>query len=334
MSRRVTSLFVFLAISVVALFVLNLFVGDQSVPASTVWSVLFGSETDGTANSIILSIRLTRTLVVVLIGLALSISGLQMQTVFQNPLADPYLLGVSSGAGLGAALFILGIPLLGIASSPTLQAIGVVGAGWIGAALILIGVTAISRKVKNIFGVLIIGVMVGYIAGAIIQILQYLSSAEQLKMFTLWSMGSLGHITQVKLLLMLPVLCIGVVLAIISIKSLNLLLLGESYAQTMGLNIKRSRTTIFISTMLLAGTVTAFCGPIGFIGLAVPHIARMLFANADHRVLMPGSVLLGILVMLLCDLIAKTFILPINSITALVGVPVVIWVVVRNLRLR
>lgn len=296
-----------------------------------VWAALFGGE-DKITRDIILSIRLVRTFVAVLIGVALSISGLQMQTVFQNPLADPYLLGVSSGAGLGAALFILGIPLLGLTNSPLLQSIGIVGAGWIGAALILVGVTAISRRVKNILGVLIIGVMIGYVAGAIIQILQYLSSAEQLKLFSLWSMGSLGHVTTTKLLIMLPVLCIGIVLSVISIKSLNLLLLGENYAQTMGMNVRQSRSLIFISTMLLAGTVTAFCGPIGFIGLAVPHIARMLFNNADHRVLLPGSVLVGIVAMLLCDLIAKSLILPINSITALLGVPVILWVVAKNLR--
>lgn len=311
---------------------LNLFTGDSNLPVSKVWSILSGGEDDGITRDIIISIRLVRTIVAMLVGIALSISGLQMQTVFQNPLADPYLLGVSSGAGLGAALFILGIPLLGLTGTPLLQAMGIVGAGWIGAALILISVTAISRRVKNILGVLVIGVMIGYVAGAIIQILQYLSSAEQLKLFSLWSMGSLGHVTTTKLLIMLPILCTGIVLSVISIKSLNLLLLGEGYAQTMGMNVRKSRSLIFISTMLLAGTVTAFCGPIGFIGLAVPHIARMLFHNADHRVLMPGSVLVGIVAMLLCDLIAKGLILPINSIAALLGVPIILWVVIKNLR--
>jgi iron complex transport system permease protein len=332
MQKRSAILFLILGVIAIALFVLNLFIGDSDIPASKIWAVLFGNESDKTTVNIILSLRLLRTIVAILIGVALSISGLQMQAVFQNPLADPYLLGVSSGAGLGAALFILGIPLLGLTSSALLQSIGIVGAGWIGAALILVGVTAISRKVKNILGVLIIGVMIGYVAGAIIQILQYLSSAEQLKLFSLWSMGSLGHITATKLLVMLPVVCIGIVLSVISIKPLNLLLLGENYAQTMGMNVKRSRSLIFTSTMLLAGTVTAFCGPIGFIGLAVPHITRMMFNDADHRTLMPGSILIGIIAMLLCDLIAKNLILPINSITALLGVPIILWVVAKNLR--
>ena len=333
MQKRSVILFTLLSVCTLVLFVLNLFVGDSDVPASKVWAVLFGGNVDSVTSDIVLSIRMVRTLVAVLIGVALSVSGLQMQTVFQNPLADPYLLGVSSGAGLGAALFILGIPLLGLSSSPLLQSIGVVGAGWLGAALILVAVTVISRRVKNILGVLIIGVMIGYVAGAIIQILQYLSSAEQLKRFFLWSMGSLGHVTTTKMLVMLPVLVLGVGLSVVSIKPLNLLLLGESYAQTMGMNVRRSRTLIFISTMLLAGTVTAFCGPIGFVGLAVPHVARMLFKNSDHRVLMPASVLIGIVAMLLCDLVAKSLVLPINSITALLGVPIILWVVAKNLRI-
>ena len=255
-----------------------------------------------------------------------------MQTDFQNPLADPYLLGDSSGAGLGVALFILGAPLLGWTNFPLLQSMGIVGSGWIGTAVILLGVAVISRKVKNILGVLIMGVMIGYVAGAIIQILQYLSSAEQLKMFTLWSMGSFSHITATQLGVMIPMLCIGLLISVACIKSLNLLLLGENYARTMGMNIKRSRTFIFVSTALLTGTVTAFCGPVGFIGLAVPHVTRLLFNNADHRILVPGTMLTGLISMLLCDIIAKSFLLPVNCITALLGVPVILWVIAKNLR--
>ena len=168
-------------------------------------------------------------------------------------------------------------------------------------------------------------------AGAIIQILQYLSSAEQLKMFTLWSMGSLGHITTTQLGIMTPMLCLGLLISIVCIKPLNLLLLGENYARTMGMNIKRSRTLIFISTALLTGTVTAFCGPVGFIGLAVPHVTRLLFNNADHRILVPATMLTGLISMLLCDIIAKKFLLPVNCITALLGVPVILWVIAKNL---
>ena len=254
--KHTALLFIALGIIALLLLVIDMATGDTYIPVSKVWAVLTGGECD----------EMTR-------NVALSVSGLQMQTVFQNPLADPYLLGVSSGAGLGVALFILGAPLLGWSEFPLLQSLGIVGSGWIGTAVILLGVAVISRKVKNILGVLIMGVMIGYVAGAIIQIL---------KMFTLWSMGSLGHITTTQLGIMTPMLCLGLLISIVCIKPLNLLLLGENYARTMGMNIKRSRTLIFISTALLTGTVTAFCGPVGFIGLAVPHVTRLLFNNADH----------------------------------------------------
>ena len=302
---HITFLFVTLGIVAILLLLTDMATGDTFIPISKVWAVLTGGECDEMTRNILLSIRFVRVVVAGLIGIALSVSGLQMQTVFQNPLADPYLLGVSSGAGLGVALFILGAPLLGWTAFPLLQSIGIIGSGWIGTAVILLGVAVISRKVKNILGVLIMGVMTGYVAGAIIQILQYMSSAEQLKVFTLWSMGSLGHITMTQLAIMAPIVCIGLVVSIACIKPLNLLLLGENYARTMGMNIKRSRTLIFISTALLTGTVTAFCGPVGFIGLAVPHITRLLFNNADHRVLVPGTILTGLIGMLLCDIIAK-----------------------------
>lgn len=330
---HITFLFVTLGIVAILLLLTDMATGDTFIPISKVWAVLTGGECDEMTRNILLSIRFVRVVVAGLIGIALSVSGLQMQTVFQNPLADPYLLGVSSGAGLGVALFILGAPLLGWTAFPLLQSIGIIGSGWIGTAVILLGVAVISRKVKNILGVLIMGVMTGYVAGAIIQILQYMSSAEQLKVFTLWSMGSLGHITMTQLAIMAPIVCTGLVVSIACIKPLNLLLLGENYARTMGMNIKRSRTLIFISTALLTGTVTAFCGPVGFIGLAVPHITRLLFNNADHRVLVPGTILTGFIGMLLCDIIAKKFLLPVNCITALLGVPVILWVIAKNLRI-
>ena len=311
--KRTPFLFITLGIVTILLLLIDMATGDTYIPITKVWAVLTGGECDEMTRNILLSIRFIRVVVAALIGIALSVSGLQMQTVFQNPLADPYLLGVSSGAGLGVALFIL-------------------GSGWIGTAIILLGVAIISRKVKNILGVLIMGVMIGYVAGAIIQILQYLSSAEQLKMFTLWSMGSLSHITVTQLGIMIPMLCIGLLISVACIKSLNLLLLGENYARTMGMNIKRSRTFIFVSTALLTGTVTAFCGPVGFIGLAVPHVTRLLFNNADHRILVPGTMLTGLISMLLCDIIAKKFLLPVNCITALLGVPVILWVIAKNLR--
>ena len=277
--RRSTAIFIFLGLLTLLLFMLDILTGDSVLSAGQVWGVFTGSETDTITRNIVLNIRLVRVAVAMLVGIALAVSGLQMQTVFQNPLAEPYLLGVSSGSGLGVAIFILGAPLFGLSFSGFWQSLGIVGAGWCGAAAILVVVAVISRSVKNILGVLIMGVMIGYITGAIIQILQYLSSAEQLKIFFLWSMGSLGHVTITKLMIMTPVVFLGLLLAVVSIKALNLLLLGENYAQTMGLNIRSARTLIFVSTTLLAGTVTAFCGPVGFLGLAVPHIARFGFVG-------------------------------------------------------
>ena len=327
-----TALFIGLGILCAALFAADLLTGDSPLPAGAVWDALAGNAADETTRAIVLSIRLVRAVVAVLVGAALAVSGLQMQTVFRNPLADPYLLGISSGAGLGVAFFVLGAPLLGWHASGAWQSLGVAGAGWAGATGVLVLVAAMSRHIKNILGVLILGVMLGYVAGAIIQVMQYLSSAEQLKLYVLWSMGSLGQVTAAKLQVMLPVVGLGLLLAAYSVKALNLLLLGETYARTMGLNARRSRTLIFVSTALLTGTVTAFCGPVGFLGLAVPHVARLLLREADHRMLLPGSALLGAAAMLACDLLSKTWNLPVNSITALLGVPVIIWVILKNLR--
>uniref|UniRef100_UPI00307C791A iron ABC transporter permease n=1 Tax=Alistipes sp. TaxID=1872444 RepID=UPI00307C791A len=247
-----------------------------------------------------------------------------------NPLAGPYVLGISSGAGLGVALFLLGAPLLGVAGHSFVRSLGVAGAAWLGSALVLAVVMAVSRRIKDIMVILILGMMLGSGISSVVEILQYLSSEAALKSFVIWTMGSLGDVTGSQLALLLPVVTAGLALAVAVIKPLNLLLLGENYARTMGLNVQRTRTLIFLSTVLLAGTVTAFCGPVGFIGLAVPHLARMLFTSADHRILMPGSMLTGAALLLVCDLVSKSLALPINTITALMGIPVVIFVVVRN----
>ncbi len=263
-------------------------------------------------------------------GAALAAAGLQMQTLFRNPLAGPYVLGVSSGAGLGVALFLLGAPLLDVASHAFVRSLGIAGAAWIGAAAVLAVVMAVSRRIKDIMVILILGMMLGSGIGSVVEILQFLSNETALKSFVVWTMGSLGDVTGPQLALLAPAVAAGLVLSVAVIKPLNLLLLGENYARTMGLNIQRTRTLIFGSTVLLAGSVTAFCGPVGFIGLAVPHLVRMLFRSADHRILMPGTMLAGAGLLLVCDLTAKLLALPINSITALMGIPVVIVVVVRN----
>ena len=330
MQRHSTILFVILSLLLVILFVLDLLIGSVHIPLRDILGALFGGDVDASTRLIVLDIRLIKAIVAVLAGIALSVSGLQMQTLFRNPLAGPYVLGISSGASLGVAIFILGMPLLGVATNSTLSSIGTAGAAWLGAALILAFVASVSTRIKDIMVILILGMMISSGVSAVVQILQYLSNEEALKSFVIWTMGSLGDVTSSQLMLLLPAVLIGLVVSVAVIKPLNLLLLGEQYARTMGLNVRRARYLIFLSTTLLAGTVTAFCGPIGFVGLAIPHIARMLFSNADHRVLLPASALCGAVVLLGCDIISKWLTLPINTITALLGIPIVIWVVIRN----
>ena len=328
--RRTAILFTVLSLLTAALFTADLLVGSVAVALRDIWAALTGGSCDPAVRDIILKIRLLKAVTALFAGAALAASGLQMQTLFRNPLAGPYVLGISSGAGLGVALFLLGAPLLGVSAHSFVQSLGIAGAAWLGAALVLLIVMAVSRRIKDIMVILILGMMFGSGVSSVVEILQYLSSEAALKSFVIWTMGSLGDVTGGNLALMLPVITSGLVLSVAVIKPLNLLLLGENYARTMGLNVQRTRTLLFLSTVLLAGTVTAFCGPVGFIGLAVPHLARMLFASADHRVLMPASMLSGAALLLVCDLISKSLVLPINTVTALMGIPVVIVVVVRN----
>ena len=327
---RPALLFTLLTLLTAALFIGDLAVGSVDIPLGKVWAALSGGECDPALRTIILKIRLLKAVTALLAGAALAASGLEMQTLFRNPLAGPYVLGVSSGASLGVALFLLGAPLLGIAGHSFVQSLGIIGAAWLGSALVLAIVMAVSHRIKDIMVILILGMMFSSGVGSVVEILQYLSDEAALKAFVIWTMGSLGDVTGSRLMLMLPVVAAGLVLAVAVIKPLNLLLLGENYARTMGLNVQRTRTRVFLSTVLLAGTVTAFCGPVGFIGLAVPHLARMIFTSADHRILMPASMLAGAALLLICDLLAKTLALPINTITALMGIPVVIFVVIRN----
>ena len=322
--------FTALALLIIVLFALDLAVGSVSIPLREVWASLTGGEVAASTAKIVRSIRLVKAVVALLAGAALAVSGLQMQTLFRNPLAGPYVLGISSGASFGVALLLLGAPLLGLGGSSLIASFGMAGAAWVGAAVILTMVAILSRRIKDIMVILILGMMCSSGIDAVVQILQYLSSEGALKSFVIWTMGSLGDVTTPQLALLAVAVVIGLVLAVAVIKPLNLLLLGEQYARTMGLNIRRTRRMVFLSTTLLAGTVTAFCGPVGFIGLAVPHLARMLFREADHRILIPASALTGSAVLLVCDLISKLFTLPINTVTALMGIPIVVWVVWRH----
>lgn len=330
MKSRTSLLFLLLSTGLVALFAIDLAVGSVRIPLAEVWAALTGGEVEHATATIVRSIRLMKAVVAIAAGAALAVSGLQMQTLFRNPLAGPFVLGISSGASFGVALLLLGAPLLGWSGSALLSSLGVAGAAWAGAAAILALIALVSRRIKDIMVILILGMMCSSGVDAVVQILQYLSNEGALKSFVIWTMGSLGDVTGLQLWLLLAAVGAGLVLAVAVIKPLNLLLLGEHYARTMGLSIRRARLLIFLSTTLLAGTVTAFCGPVGFVGLAVPHLARMLFRTADHRILLPATALTGSCVVLLCDIVSKWFTLPINTITALMGIPIVVWVVVRH----
>ena len=336
MKRRNTILFILLGIATIVLFLVDLAVGSEPIPLEEVWQALFGSADAATPwSNIVRVFRLPKAVMALLAGAALSTVGLQMQTLFRNPLAGPYVLGVSAGASLGVSIMVLGLPLLGISmSDPMVQNIGVAGAAWIGSALIMAVVMAVTSRIKNIMTVLILGMMFGSAASALVEIMQYLSPESALKSYVVWTMGSLGGVTNAQLQIVVPIVLVGLVLSVMLIKPLNILLLGENYARTMGLNIKRTRLMVTLTTVLLAGTITAFCGPIGFVGLAVPHVARMLFREADHRVLVPATMLCGTTIMLLCDIATSLFsgnlTLPINTVSALVGITIVVTVIFRN----
>lgn len=329
MKSRVTIIFVVLSLLTVLLLLVDIGAGSVKLSIKEVAAALLGQCEDAAISKIVVDIRLIKGVVAIIAGIALSISGLQMQTMFRNPLAGPYVLGVSSGASLAVALFILGAPGLGI-QSDIMSTMGMTGAALLGSGFVLALVAIVGRRIKDIMVVLILGMMVSSGISAIVQILQYMSSDEALKSFVVWTMGSLGNVTVEQLPILVSVVAVGLVLAVATIKSLNLLLLGEEYAVTMGYNSRRGRTMVLVSTALLAGSVTAFCGPIGFIGLALPHVARVIFGTADHRVLIPGVALTGATVMLGCDIISKLLVIPINAITALIGIPIVIWIVFRN----
>ncbi len=300
--------------------------GGADISLADVLAALTGGEVPRTTAVIVRDIRLVKAIVAVLSGAALACAGLQMQTLFRNPLAGPYVLGVSSGASLGVAVFILGAPVFGASAG----ALGIAGAAWAGAAAVMVLVAAVGRRMRDIMVILILGMMIASGVGSVVQILQYLSDENALKAYVIWTMGSLGDVTPVQLAVLAATVAVGLVLAVAALKPLNMLLFGEEYALTMGLNVSRTRAVIYTSTVLLAGGVTAFCGPIGFIGLAMPHVARLIVADSDHRVLMPAAVLAGAVVMVGCDIVSKAFGIPVNAVTSLLGIPIVVWIVLKN----
>lgn len=320
--------FLTFALVTVLLFCLDIAYGSTDIPLTDVVRTLTGRCDDPMTSRIVLDIRLMKSCVAAMAGMSLSVSGLQMQTLFRNPLAGPYVLGISSGASLGVALLLLGAP--GFALSAVSSGFGIAGAAWLGCACVLIVIGVISVRIKNIMVILILGMMFSSGVGALVQILQYLSDNDSLKAYVVWTLGSLGDVTFKQMYWLVPAVTVGMALAVASIKPLNLLLLGEEYAKTMGLDFLKSRNLIFLSTILLTGTVTAFCGPIGFIGLAVPHICRGIFSSSDHSVLVPACILIGSSSMIFCDIVSTHFILPVNAVTSLIGIPVIIWIVLKS----
>lgn len=297
---------------------------------------LIGSATEQeTWQHIIQNYRLPKAFTAILVGSGLGISGLLMQTLFRNPLAGPFVLGISSGASLGVALVILGSSVFGGVSAMLLiSKWSIVMAASLGSFLVLLAVLLVSIKVRDTMAILVIGLMFASITAAIVSVLSYFGSAQQLQQYIFWGFGSLGNLSWDELAIFFLIYCLGIIISLASVKSLNTLLLGENYAKSLGLNIRRSRLAIIIATSLLAGTITAFTGPIAFIGLAIPHLTRQVFNTSNHKILLPAVFLFGAIVMLVCDSIAQVpnsdYTLPINAITSLVGAPVVIWLLVRK----
>lgn len=319
-------------------FFVNISLGSVAIPFSDVFSSLVGGEvTKPSWEFIIQEYRLPKAIMAMMTGSGLAIAGLLMQTLFRNPLAGPFVLGISSGASLGVALFILGGTALGISSTLAFGKWGLILAAATGSFLVFLMVLGVASRVRDTMALLIIGLMVGSLTSAVVSVLSYFSKAEELQQYIFWSFGSLGDVSWQSIQILLYCFIAGLILTIASIKPLNALLLGDTYAKTLGVKHTKSRIIIIIATSILAGSITAFAGPIAFIGLAVPHLIRQVISTSNHRILIPAVLLGGAILMLICDTIAQVptseYTLPINAVTALVGAPVVIWLLVRKKKL-
>lgn len=333
-----TILFIVFILLVVVVFFLQLILGSVSIPFSEVLSVISANGTNNPAwRNIIVESRLPAALSALLAGAGLSVSGLQMQTMFRNPVAGPYVLGISSGASLGVALFILAASAFGIHEIHLLSSWSIILAAASGAVLIFFINFLISYRLNDVVAILIIGLMIGGGISALIEIMQSFSSNEALKNYVLWTFGSFRYVDLNQVFYLCVVVLVGIVFSLFLSKPLNLLLLGDTYATSSGLNIKSAKVLIVLCTSILAGSVTAFCGPVGFVGLAVPHLARAVFKTADHKILTPACAIVGAIICGLCNVIASTpgsdNILPVNAITSLLGAPVVIWIILRQRKL-
>ena len=319
--------------------IVNISLGSVTIPLKETFNSIIGNTIQNSSwDYIIWNYRIPKAFTTILVGSGLSLSGLLMQTLFRNPLAGPFVLGISSGASLGAALLIMGSSLFsGIFAFGIINDVSLIIASSIGSFLVLFSVVSLAAKVKDTMTLLIIGLMFGSITAAIVSVLSYFSDAEKLQQYTYWTFGSVGNLLWPQLSLLFGIILIGIILSILSLKSLNALLLGENYARSLGINIKKNRFIIIVATGLLAGGITAFAGPIVFIGLAVPHLTRQILDTTDHKVLVPGVLIYGAIIISICDTIAQipgnAHIIPINAITSIIGAPVVIWLLVRKLKM-
>lgn len=325
-----------LPILLVILFIVNISLGSVQIPLSETFKVLIGkTPTQPVWADIIIDFRLTKAFTCILAGGALALGGLLMQTLFRNPLAGPDVLGLSSGASLAVALLLM---TSGLGSSLFSHSFTLALAASIGCTFIFLLVLGISHRVRDNISLLIIGLMIGAATSSIVSVLQYISKAEDQQYYLVWTFGSLSSLNWGEIQILTVAVIIGATISVFSIKSLNAWLLGDNYATSLGVSIKKSRLLIIIGTCILTGSVTAFCGPIAFVGLAVPHLARLIIDTTNHKILIPGVILSGGVVMLFCDILTRfpgsDFVLPINAITALIGAPVVIWVILRSKKVR
>lgn len=328
--------FLFLFLLLCLCFLLNIGLGSVDIPLSEIFNSIFSAESqEGNTAYIVRNYRLPKAFTAILVGAGLSLSGLLMQTLFRNPLAGPFVLGISSGASLGAAILLMGGALLGGTAATYFSGdVALTIAASLGSFLVLAVVVYVASKVRDTLALLIIGLMFGSLTAALVSILSYFADSEELQRFIFWTFGSVGNLSWSQVGILSLCVMMGVLISIGLIKTLNSFLLGEQYAISLGVSIARSRFWIIIATGILAGAVTAFAGPIAFIGLAVPHLCRQLFGSTDHRVLLPAVLLYGPILLLLCDTVAQmpssAYVLPINAITSLVGAPIVIWLLVRK----
>ncbi len=334
--KRIITLFIIIFIGTVIAFVLDLMLGSVAIPFDAIWDALQGQSAEKSWNYILTEFRLPKAITTIFVGAGISITGLQMQTLFRNPLADTSILGIGQGASLGVASFVL-LPYILPSLIPNAlyhNYWGLIISSIVGAFAVLIIISVIATWMRDIISLLIIGVMLGFITGSLVSVLQYFSDPEALQSFLVWTFGSLSGTTWTQLHFMMPIVGLGILASLLLPKSMNALLLGENYARSVGVNVNITRISLVALTGIITGTLTAFVGPIAFIGIAVPHIARLLFRTANHNVLIPATILLGMFIMLCCDIISQLpgsgTTLPINSVTSVMGAPIVIFIIMKN----